>query len=260
MVDCRQYTELRCGKTFAGLVSHLCNPDLGAKMSFAAVEKQDLVTMVSDEIARAIIEGEFQPGSRLNEVQLARQFEISRAPLREALRRLESRGLVQSHPRRGFFLRELTSEGMQELFEVRFSLEITAGRKVARSITDQMHKQLTAQFEEMCEAARNEDYARMTICDFGFHRLVCELSGNVRLLQIFDQISHEIRFCMSHLKDIHSDCVALANSHVPLLEALANGSEDGYEAALALHLEDARDKLLVALSRAEEEKRESPKK
>lgn len=222
-------------------------------MTFSAVGQRDLVTEVTDEIARAIIEGEFKPGSRLNEVHLAREFEISRAPLREALRRLESRGLVQSHPRRGFFLRELASDGMLEMFELRLSLECTAGRKVMGNLSDEMLSGIESQFDEMCDAARVGDYARMTKGDFAFHRLVCELSGNSRLLQIFDQISHEIRFCMSHLREVHSDYLALAQSHAPLLDALRNRSGDEYVSALTLHLDDARDRLLIALSRAESE-------
>lgn len=216
-------------------------------MTFGAVNQRDLVTMVSDELARAIIEGRLQPGSRLNEVHLAKEFKISRAPLREALRRLESRGLVEGHPRRGFFLRDLTAKGIAELFELRLSLEGTAGRKVAQTVTDADLARLSAQFDALCAAARAGDTALMIDRDFGFHRLICELSGNSRLLQLFDQISHETRFCMVHLRGTYTDMVPLAESHAPLLAALRHGSGEAFVSALALHLDDAQEKLVAAL-------------
>lgn len=220
-------------------------------MAFGAVDQRDLVTLVSDEIARAIIEGQIPPGSRLNEVRLAQEFKISRAPLREALRRLESQGLVEGYPRRGFFLRKLTENGLVELFELRLSLESTAGRRVAETLGEAELPRLEAQYEMICQAARAEDAARMIEQDFGFHRLVCELSGNSRLLRMFGQISYEIRFCMAHLRGIHTDMIALAESHAPLLDAFRQGSGEAYVRALSVHLDDARDKLIDALLRAE---------
>ncbi|MCY6381811.1 GntR family transcriptional regulator [Hoeflea prorocentri] len=216
-------------------------------MTFAAFKRQDLVSQVSETLTKAILEGDLEPGSRLNEVHLSQQFEISRAPLREALRRLESQGLIESHPRRGFFLRRISAPKIAELFQVRLALEHAAGQQVVQSITEAETGRLECQYEAIREAASNNDPLRQTEEDFRFHRLICEMSGNTRLLQFFDQIACEIRYSMVHLSGFHDDMEALAASHVPLLDALKSRDAVTYCNYLKRHLDEARDKLVAAV-------------
>ena len=220
-------------------------------MVFEAFDRQDLVSQVTEALAKAIVEGELPPGSRLNEVRLAQEFQISRAPLREALRRLESQGLIEAHPRRGFFLRKITAAGMVELFDVRFMMERYAGQKVAETITSSQIKDIERQYKAICKAAKNINHNQCIEEDLRFHRLICDLSGSTRLLRLFDQISSEVRFTIAHLPSFHSDLVSLAESHAPLVEALRNRDLVAYDAALQRHLTEARDLLVNTQLRAE---------
>ena len=220
-------------------------------MAFSAFERQDLVTKVSEILAKAIVEGRLTPGSRLNEVRLAREFDISRAPLREALRRLESQGLIEAHPRRGFFLRSVTAKSISELFEVRNALESTAGLRVARTITDEQIADVEAQYETLRDAASTSNFIKVTEEDYRFHRMICAFSGNERLLGIFDQILSEIRFGLVHVQEFHPDRVSLAEAHVPLISALKARDPELWEQALANHLKEACDNVVAALERKE---------
>ena len=217
-------------------------------MIFAAFKKQDLVSHVSETLTQAILDGALAPGSRLNEVHLAQQFDISRAPLREALRRLETQGLIESHPRRGFFLRKISTQEIIELFQVRLALEHTAGREVVASIAEAEIDRIEQQFEAIQESARAGVPLKQTEEDFRFHRLICELSGNQRLLLFFDQIAREIRYSIVHLSGFHDNMQALADSHIPLLDALKNKNPDQYSTHLERHLNEARDKLTAAMA------------
>ncbi len=88
----------------------------------------------------AIIGGRFAPGARLNEVHLAAEIGVSRAPLREAARLLENRGLVVSQPRRGFFVRDLTAAALDDAYDLRLCLERHAGRAVCATLTAEMRR------------------------------------------------------------------------------------------------------------------------
>lgn len=225
-------------------------PVYAGAMKFDSVDKHDLVSRVTDALAKALVDGQMAPGMRLNEVSLSREFEISRAPLREALRRLESRGLVVSQPRRGFFVPSIDATQTNDLFEVRIAIEALAGQKLCQSATPQQLADIRKQYEQMCVAAESGRSERMIEEDFGFHRLICQASGNQKLLQIFDQISGEIRFAIAHVRGFHTDMVALAKSHEPIVVALETSDLAAFERTLEKHLGEAREKLVSAYGEA----------
>ena len=94
--------------------------------AFESVNVPDLVGVVEERLTQAIVQGRLPPGSRVVEAEIARQMAISRAPVREASRRLERQGILVSRPRRGFFVREMSVREIDDLFQVRLSLEMTA--------------------------------------------------------------------------------------------------------------------------------------
>src|SRR5437867_830283 len=84
-----------------------------------------------EEIRRRILEGEFQPSSPLSEHQLAATLQLSRTPVREAIKRLEKEGLVRSIPNRGTFIAELSAHDILEIYQIRERLESLAARIAA---------------------------------------------------------------------------------------------------------------------------------
>ena len=93
--------------------------------------------MIAEELEGMILDGTFSDGQRLDEVQLAEQFNVSRTPLREALQRLALSGLVEQIPRRGVFVRQPGPVELVEMFEVMAELEAVCARLAASRITDQ---------------------------------------------------------------------------------------------------------------------------
>src|SRR3954451_16460476 len=95
-----------------------------------------LAQIVGDRIRSRILNGKFLPGSRLVERDLAAEFQVSRSPVREALRNLDKEGLVEKLPTRGIIVKALTRREIFEIFDIREALEGMASRGAAQRIAD----------------------------------------------------------------------------------------------------------------------------
>src|SRR5690606_20485499 len=127
------------------------------------------------------------PGSRLNESQLAREFAISRIPIREALMQLQESGLVTNHARRGMFVTRLTDEDVQRINSIRVVLEAEALRLCQANMTKATAARLSAMVEQM-EAWEVGDRPAGATTDFEFHREIWALSGNPYLARTLDSL------------------------------------------------------------------------
>ncbi|MCD6437060.1 MAG: GntR family transcriptional regulator, partial [Halomonas sp.] len=111
------------------------------------IQQQNLVEQVADYLTQAIIQQHFLPGERLSEVQLSRDLGVSRAPVREAARLLESRGLLISKPRRGFFVRALNAVELEDVFDLRLCLERHAIQRLSERYSSDAERALKQQVE-----------------------------------------------------------------------------------------------------------------
>lgn len=207
----------------------------------AFIQQQNLVEQVADYLTQAIIQQHFLPGERLSEVQLSRDLGVSRAPVREAARLLESRGLLISKPRRGFFVRALNAVELEDVFDLRLCLERHAIQRLAECYTPEAKRALEQQVDVLCEAAESNDGTRRIEEDLQFHRLMLHYAGNERLLRAFDDLTHELRLCITLITKTHEAPETIATSHFQLLEALSSGSPDACREAIDYHIGIARD-------------------
>lgn len=209
--------------------------------SFQAIRSPNLVDQVASHLAEAIIAGRFLPGERLSEVALARELGVSRAPIREAARLLESRGLLVSQPRRGFFVRALDAAELEDIFDLRLCLERHAMEHLAHDCSAEAFEALQQQVEVLCEAAVSGSEGRRIEEDLTFHRLLVEAVGNRRLLKSFDDLAHELRLCITLITRTHDAPETIADSHHLLLEALASRDSRRCREAIDYHIGVARD-------------------
>ena len=120
-------------------------PPLAAPNTY--IQQHNLVEQVADYLTQAIIQQHFLPGERLSEVQLSKDLGVSRAPVREAARLLESRGLLISKPRRGFFVRALNAVELEDVFDLRLCLERHAIQRLAERYSAEAERALKQQVE-----------------------------------------------------------------------------------------------------------------
>ncbi len=190
---------------------------------------------VRDVLLDRILSGEYQPGHRLVEMQLANELGTSQAPVREALRELQSLRFVESEPYRGTRVREINAEELAEIYPVRAALEELAAREAAGRLEGRVGE-LEREFEAMREAADRDDLKELAAHDAAFHRLIVEAAGNRVLLDTWRTLRVEARVVVTALKtdiDLHE----LAELHRPLLRALEEGSPEGAGGALRQHFE-----------------------
>lgn len=218
----------------------------------AFIQQRNLVDQVADYLTQAIIGQRFAPGERLSEVQLARDLGVSRAPVREAARLLESRGLLVSQPRRGFFVRALDARELADIFDLRLCLERHAMEQLAGCCPSEALAALRRQVEVLCEAAGSGDESRRIEADLAFHRLLIASAGNRRLLRTFDDLAHELRLCITLITKTHEAPDSIAESHHLLLDALASGDAPRCREAIDYHIGVARDYVVRGIDGARE--------
>ena len=193
---------------------------------------------IRELLLERILKGELQPGDRIVELQIAQEFGTSQAPVREALRELQSLGFVEHEPYRGTRVRRITEEELAEIYPVRAALEELAAQEAASRLDGKV-EELEREFEAMREAADRDDLQDLAAHDATFHRLIVEAAGNQVLLDTWRTLRVEARVVITALKtDI--DLQELAELHRPLLEALKEGSPNKAGGALRQHFEMLR--------------------
>jgi DNA-binding GntR family transcriptional regulator len=193
-----------------------------------------LAHRVEEQLRRQIVKGEYVAGSRLNEVEIAAAFDVSRGPVREALQRLSRDGLVVIEVHRGAFVKSLNREELIELFTVRIALEVEAAGLVAQSATKlQIAEILDMQKETISAVANEDDHAFPEIIDL--HGLIVKASGNQRLITMLGQVNLELRLVRSRSA---SDRARQAiDEHDELIRCLSERDIRGARIAMRSHLE-----------------------
>jgi DNA-binding GntR family transcriptional regulator len=189
-----------------------------------ALDHQPISMRIRNALLQRIVEGEYSPGLRLVELQLAREFGTSQAPVREALRDLETAGLVTIRPRRGSFVNDYHARAQHEIYAVRGALEEAAMRLAMPKLKDDPSA-LVAHLQGMREAARNDDIEAMSLHSAGFHRAVLRASDNELLLRMWESLHVEIH-SRKTLLQLNMDMAAVAESHAPLLAAVEMGDTE----------------------------------
>ena len=207
---------------------------------FARLDRAGLVQHVVRLITDAILQGRLKPGARLTESGIARDLGVSRAPVREAARLLENRGLVVSQPNRGFFVREVTVEAIDNLYELRICIECAAVERLVQGDTGLVLEALRARIDEMRALAEADDPLTQIEADMAFHRLICQHSGNPRFTAVFDQIADETQLSLMLIGRLYDDPMRMAETHEPVFDAIAARDAAAARAALEHHIGTAR--------------------
>ena len=223
--------------------------ELGASV---ALPRTVLREHVKDLLLQRIVDGVYPPGSRLVETRIAREFGVSQAPVREALRDLEQLGCVVHEPFRGCSVREFSIPELLDAFPVRIALEELAARLAAERITDEQLDGLAEEIERMREAAARGDDKEESVADVRFHATIVAVAGNMTLERQWSQLQPYARTFLS-LRLPHQDLKAASERHVPILEALRTRDPDLAAMAVREHLDEAADQLRVAEAESRKE-------
>ncbi len=204
------------------------------------IRSDSLVEVVIQQITDAIVTGRLQPGDKLVEAPMGQQLGVSRAPLREAFRRLEQIGLVEKIPNRGTFVSTLTERDVKELHNVRELLEGLAARLLAERRDPQVTERLNAILDAMRRAADEGDPSRMIRLDADFHEALIELSGHKLLGELWVVMGARLRrFLLLKRQRLYPSLADAAPLHEPIVQAIAAGDPARAEAQARKHVRDA---------------------
>ncbi|HUJ95734.1 MAG TPA: GntR family transcriptional regulator [Terriglobales bacterium] len=186
-------------------------------------------------LREAIIGGKFKPGERLNESKLARQYNVSRIPVREALQQLLEQGLVMHHPRRGMFVNTLSDDDCQKINSLRIVLEAEALKLCRARLTSAWEKQLIEMVERLESSTAGSEIDAATM-DLEFHRAIWRLSGNAFLEKILNSLV-PVLFAHQALEyTSHNEKLWPLYHHRHLLDVILGKSEQTAEEAMITHL------------------------
>jgi DNA-binding GntR family transcriptional regulator len=178
----------------------------------ASIHRTVLREEVKSVLLQRILSGHYAPGDRLVEIRIAEELGVSQAPVREALRDLESVRFVESAPFRGARVRQVSDAELIEVYPIRAALEEVAVREAAK----RMGGDVSALEAELDGMRRAKDVAEQVEHDARFHELIVEASGNGRLLEIWSSLQVETRTAITALRmgltpkeaaDLHEEIV-----------------------------------------------------
>ena len=200
------------------------------------------------QIKRNILEGSLSEGAKLTEDVLAAQLGISKSPVREALNRLESEGLVTIEPRRGAYVRTFSLQEVADLYALREVLEVHAVglAKLTPDFLDELAASIT-RIKRDLEARNTIAYVEE---DIRFHNLIATATGNSELCRVLENISQKSALCRS--KTYRLVAAASPDCHDKIYEALKEGARELAQQAMREHILFFRDTLLQALQAVEE--------
>jgi DNA-binding GntR family transcriptional regulator len=191
---------------------------------------------IKNVLLERILDGTYQPGDRLVESRLAKEFGVSPAPIREALRDLEGIRMVESEAYRGVRVREVTVDELIEIYPVRAALEEVAGREATLRSTPEFIEALRRELDAMRTAAADGDAQAHMTHDVAFHEHIIRQAGNSILYEVWASLRPESRTLVSQVRTA-SDLDAIAETHVDVLEAIESGNADEASQVLRRHIE-----------------------
>lgn len=210
-----------------------------------------LPELVHERIVEGICNGTLAPGERLTQDGLARQLDVSRLPVGQALKRLEAEGFVQPAGRRGVQVAPLEERFVRELYEFRAGIDqVSAGLAARRGVPD-LRPRGDALLERGRRASRSDDIPELIAADMAFHQLIYEAAGNGMILETMASHWNHTRRVMQTIlsDDRHQEQVW--DDHAAILDAVCAGDAAAAEHAARDHAERAADWFENEMARAD---------
>lgn len=218
------------------------------------VEARSLVDAVAERLEAAIIAGELAPGSRISEQALASAMGVSRGPLREAIRRLEGRRLLERRANLGVRVAALSAERLDNLLTVREALEGMACRLAAERMSEEDLGALAALIEGHAsepQITTGKGYYQQS-GDFDFHFRIAKASGNELLVSmVCGDLYDLLRIYRYKSSTMEGRAAAALDEHRAIVAALQARDPDAAEKAMRRHIRNARQHALIAMGSAQ---------
>ncbi|MDB5872775.1 MAG: GntR family transcriptional regulator [Ramlibacter sp.] len=201
-----------------------------------AIPRANLHEQVAHRLRQMLVENRIAPGAKLNERELSEVLEVSRTPLREAIKMLAAEGLVELLPNRGAIAVALTEDDVRNTFEVMAGLEAQSGELAAQRITDAEMAEIRAMHFEMMAAFTRRDLSNYYRLNAMIHRAINAAAGNPVLSATYDRVNARLQALRFRSNQVEEKWKSAMREHEQMIEALAAHDGAAMRAVLSSHL------------------------
>ncbi|HEX2540254.1 MAG TPA: phosphonate utilization associated transcriptional regulator [Caldimonas sp.] len=209
----------------------------------AMLQSHSLTMLVQRELERMVLTGELSAGKKLNEAEISTRLGVSRGPVRESFRALQEAGLVRLEKNRGVFVREVSVDEADDIYEIRATLDQMAGRKLAVSIRREQLAALRALVARMRAAAETGDVEGYHEANLAFHDALVEYAGNPKLLQIYRRLVNELSLFRRHTLAQPHRLPSSTLEHEEILSLIESGQAEAAGQKLHEHATASRGRV-----------------
>jgi DNA-binding GntR family transcriptional regulator len=212
-----------------------------------AIPRAALHEQVATRLRQMLVEGRIAPGAKLNERELSERLNVSRTPLREAIKMLAAEGLVELLPNRGAVAVSLTEEDIAHTFEVMAGLEAQAGELAAQRISEQELAEIQAMHFEMMAAYTRRDLSAYYTLNARIHCAISAAAKNPVLSQVYQQVNARLQALRFRSNQDGDKWKNAMKEHEKMVEALAARDAVAMREVLLSHLSNKREVVLEQL-------------
>ena len=209
-----------------------------------------LAKLVRDDLLEHILQGLLKPGDRISEPDVAGRLQVSRVPVREALRELESSGLVVARKHSGVFVRTIHAQEVRDLYEIRSLLDGFAGAKVASlppADRDALSLVLYNSIVAMQQAHKQNNLSAYYAENLNFHWLIVSAANNEQLSRTYQEVVQKLHLARLQSLAQVSGMATSIQEHQSILQAIAQGDARIAQSLLADHVSRAHTRLSLSL-------------
>jgi DNA-binding GntR family transcriptional regulator len=220
-------------------------------MSLADIEpvsRESTAGIIARQLRDAIMTGTLPPGTQLGETELAARFQVSRGPLREAMQRLVSEGLLRSERHRGLFVIDLEPGDVFDIYSARWAIERAAAFRIMRGDRETAAAALDETVVAMSAAADEDDPTALSAADLRFHEALINASGSKRLVRMASTLLIETRMCLAALQGTYQRVEERVSEHNQIIDAIRDDDLETLLSLLEAHMEDAVQRLAPGTS------------
>jgi len=211
------------------------------------IAKAALHEQVANRLRQMLVENRIAPGAKLNERELAELLQVSRTPLREAIKMLAAEGLVELLPNRGAIAVSLTEADVLNTFEVIAGLEAQSGELAAERITEDEFNEIQAMHFEMLAAYTRRDLSTYYSLNARIHSAINAAAKNPVLTAVYNQVNARLQALRFRTNQDEAKWKRALKEHEQMILALAARDPKAMREVLATHLRNKRDTVLEQL-------------
>lgn len=208
------------------------------------VRTKSMTQLVQEELERLIVIGELAGGERVSEQAMAQRLNVSRGPVREAFRALTEAGLLTAERNRGVFVREIGTQELLDLYQVRAALESELAMAAMPFLEPATFERIDQIVEDMQAAAAAADSDAYFALNVSLDRVLVDLCPNPKLVDAYNSVTRQMKLHRRRRLQDHETMRVSAGNHAQLVETLKSGDAERVRMAFRKHILEGRARIL----------------